>query len=208
MKNEIKNIYKIIPEEKRGSLTQFSILDIFKSILIIGEQNNIGRNALAINLSIGPGAIRTLIKKLQNVGLIDVQKTGISLSPDGIIMYKNFKKKIQFSKEINVGNLSLGTCNYIILIRKTPKILPSSLDLRDSAIRGGSKGAMFIHFQNNKFLIPNGPINCEKDFPDTIWKKFRSELKPSDGDLIIISGADNIHAAEYGALSSVINLFR
>jgi len=208
MKNEIKTIYKIIHEEKHGSLTQFSRLHIFKSILIIGDQNNIGRNALAITLSIGPGAIRTLIKKLQNIGLIHIQKTGISLSSTGILMYKSFKKKIYFSKEMNVGNLSLGTCNHIILIRKIPRIFPSSLDLRDSAIRGGAKGAMFIHFNNNKFLIPQGPMNCEKDFPDDVWKKFRMELKLCDGDLIIISGSDNAHDAEYGALSSVLNLFK
>ena len=198
----ISIINKISEETSTGPSHTFSSSHAYKAIVTIGERSFIGRNALANELSIGPGVIRTLLNRLKERKLILIEQRGIILTTKGEQIYQAFKRRIPSSREIDAGRLSIGKHNHIILLRGVSKPDNLTLEQRDAAVRGGATGAATIFFQDGRFLMPMGSADCESDFPGQIWENLRTEFDLKNGDVMIIAGAETKGQAEYGALSA------
>ena len=77
---------------------------------------------------------------------------------------------------------------------------------RDAGIVVGATGIISLIVKNNKFCIPGGSNNCEKEYPDIIWDELKTKFILSNNDVIIISGSKDIHSAIYGAIAGSLKL--
>jgi len=182
-----------------GPSISFSLVDGVRALLELGA-NEMGRERLAKNLGIGNGAVRTLIKRLERMGLIERGRSGCRLTKEGQSVFSELSARIKIG-ENNGGPLSTDRYTETILIRGGAIAIKIGLEQRDVAIKEGATGATSLIFKSGKFVIPGGSSDCEKDFPDVLWERLRIGLKPLDNDLIIICSGSSKQIASKGAFS-------
>ena len=193
-------IEKAAQETVAGPSLTFSKLHAYKAIVLLGELN-FGRNALSKEIGIGSGAVRTLISKLMKMNLVTVKKSGCQLTKKGESIKEEMLSRIPSSKPIDAGRLSVGKFDHGVIVRGAAERIRSGIEQRDAAIVQGAKGATTIIFKSGKFVLGDS-VDCEKDFPNKVWKSLRA-LQPKDGDVIIVSSSETARKAEYGALAAV-----
>ncbi len=196
-------IEKAAQETLAGPSPTFSKLHAYKAMAVLGERN-LGRNALSKEIGIGSGAVRTLIAKLKKMNLITVEKIGCQLTTKGESTRKEMLLQIPTSKPIDAGRLSVGKFDHAVIVKGAAKRVRAGIEQRDAAIVQGAKGATTIIFKNGKFSLSDS-MDCEKDFPDKVWKALKG-LRPKDGDAIIVSSSETAQKAEYGALAAAWTL--
>jgi predicted transcriptional regulator len=161
----------------------------------------IGRNKLAEKLNVGEGAIRTIISRLKDAGLIVTSKEGCILTDKGLSIWKKFADVFPKRTEVERTSLTNSKYNYGFLVKNKGHKVKSGIDQRDAAIMGGAKRALVIASKNGHLIIESVSNNIAKDFPEAA-KKILKNLKPEDNDVIIIAGADDPLRAKRGAFSA------
>mgnify|MGYP002000556584 FL=1 len=189
-----------------GPSRTFTELQVVRALLILGERKILGRTLLSRLLKTGSGAIRTMISDLEEHGIINIEKSGCSLTLKGLNVYKEIHEKIPKVTKIDAGRLSISNFDAAALVNDVSKLIHHGIEQRDAAIRVGAKGATTLIYENNKFTLPRGSIDCAKDFPSDIWIMLEKLFNPSDGDVIIVSSADNEESAIYGSLAGALTL--
>lgn len=196
----------LVYEAAPGPPISFQLPHLLRALLIIGKEGTIGRKSLSQRLKIGEGVVRTLIGRLRTHQLVSCDKMGCKLTRKGQKVYLELLKKISYPKVIEAGRLSLGKWNVALLVRKTTKDIGHGLKQRDAALLVGASGANTIIYRDGKFVMPAGSSDCAKDYPDPVWGKLESELRPEDGDVIILCGGETHQKAENGALAAAWTL--
>ena len=161
----------------------------------------IGRNKLAKKLDVGDGAVRTIISRLQDSGLIVTSRAGCLLTEKGLSVWKNFVAVFPRREEFGKTALTTSAHSYAFLVKNKGDRVKSGIDQRDAAIMGGARRALVIVFKDGRLMIESISNSLEKDFPeaaDVILK----DLKPEDNDVIIIAGADSPLKAKRGAFAA------
>jgi predicted transcriptional regulator len=161
----------------------------------------IGRNKLAAKLDVGEGAIRTIIKRLKDSGLIVTSKEGCLLTDQGLSVWKNFE--VTFPRRVEFPKTALTTSaySYAFLVKNKGDRVKSGIDQRDAAIMGGARRALVIVFKNNRLTIESISTSLEKDFPEAA-NVILADLEPADNDVVIIAGADSPLKAKRGAFAA------
>ena len=196
---------RTVRETVAGPSATFSKLHAYKAIVLLGERS-LGRNTLFKELGIGPGAVRTLITRLKNMALIEIESSGCKLTEKGRAIRNEIMQHIPSSKRIVAGRLSVGRFDHAVIVRGASERVRSAIEQRDAAILQGARGATTILFKNEKFALPGDSSDCERDFPDKAWSTFRDEFSPRNGDVIVVSSAESSLKAEYGALAAAWTL--
>ena len=201
MPSQLKNFIESLARPKGpGPSTTFSMFHIFCALELMAEKP-IGRNKLAEKLNVGDGAIRTIISRLKNAGLIVTSKEGCSLTDKGSSVWEKFVEV--FPKRIKIEKTPLTTSayNYAFLVKNRGHKVKSGIDQRDAAIIGGARRAVAIVSKRGHLVIESVSNSIEKDFPEAS-NKILKDLKPEDNDAIIIAGADNPLKAKRGAFAA------
>jgi predicted transcriptional regulator len=183
-----------------GPSTTFSMFHIVYALELLAEKP-IGRNKLAEKLNVGEGAIRTIISRLKDAGLIVTSKEGCNLTDKGLNVWKNFVEV--FPKRVEIGKTALTTSkyNYAFLVKNEAHKVKSGIDQRDAAIMGGARRAVVIVSKNGRLKIESVSNSIEDDFPEAA-SEILEKLDPEDNDVIIIAGADNPLKAKRGAFEA------
>lgn len=197
---EFKATGKIGP---RPSFTQSHLLLAF---LTIGASGQIGRQALASEVGLGQGAIRTVLKKLRDGGYTEANASGSRLTKRGKEAYSLLHAKLSPIVSLDGSRLTVGSRQAAVCVRGGARRLKSGIEQRDFAILVGAAGATTYAFKGSKFIIPHGSEDCEKDFPSEAWKTLRKKLLPKDGDAVILCGAPDELVAKLGVLSAAFSL--
>jgi predicted transcriptional regulator len=201
MTSQLKKFIESIARPKGpGPSTTFSMFHIFYALELMAEKP-IGRNKLAEKLNVGEGAIRTIISRFKDAGLIVTSKEGCKLTDKGFSIWEKFVAA--FPKRFEIENTSLTTAkyNYAFLVKNRARKVKSGIDQRDAAIMGGARRAVTIVAKQGHLIIESVSNNIEKDFPEAA-KKILKDLKPEDNDVIMIAGADNPLKAKRGAFAA------
>jgi predicted transcriptional regulator len=201
MNSQFKKFIESLARPKGpGPSTTFSMFHIFYALELMAEKP-IGRTKLAEKLNIGEGAIRTIISRLKDAGLIVTSKEGCNLTDKGLSVWKNLAEV--FPKRIKIEKTPLTTSeyNYAFLVKNRGHKVKSGIDQRDAAIMGGARRAVVIVSKNGHLIIESVSNSIEKDFPEAANKIFKA-LKPEDNDVIIIAGADDPLKAKRGAFAA------
>jgi len=124
-----------------GPSTTFSMFHIFLALELMAEKP-IGRNKLADKLNVGDGAIRTIISRLKDAGLILPSKEGCHLTEKGLKVWKQFKEFFPERAEIGKTELTTAEYNYGFLVKNSGHKVKSGIEQRDAAIMGGARRAI------------------------------------------------------------------
>lgn len=195
-----KFIESLASEKAPGPSTTFSMFHIFFALELMA-QKSIGRNKLAEKLNVGEGAIRTIISRLKEAGLITTAKEGCLLTTKGKEIWKKFEELFPQRTEIEQTELTHSTCNYAFLVKNSGNKIGSGIEQRDAAIMGGAKRAIAIVSRKGRLVIDSVSGNIENEFPNAASKILKN-LKPQDNDVVIIASAETIMKAKRGAFAA------
>ncbi len=195
-----KFIQEIAGKKAPAPSTTFTVFHIFYALELLAEKP-LGRNKLAKKLNVGDGAVRTIISRLRNAGLIETSKEGCSLTKKGLEIWGQFEQVFPKRIEIPKNELIESEFNFAFLVKNSGQKVRSGIDQRDAAIIAGARKAIVIVFKDGHLCIESVSDCIEKDYPkaaDQILK----ELTPEDNDVIIITGADSALRAKRGAFAA------
>jgi predicted transcriptional regulator len=183
-----------------GPSTTFSMFHIFYALELLAEKP-IGRNKLAEKLNVGEGAIRTIVSRLREAGLIVTSKEGCILTDKGLSLWKSFVEV--YPKRVEIGKTALTTSkfNYAFLVKNRAHKVGSGIDQRDAAIMGGARRALVIVCRNGRLMIESVSNSIEEEFPEAAGE-ILEKLGPEDNDVVVIAGADDPLRAMRGAFAA------
>jgi predicted transcriptional regulator len=190
----------------KGPRASFTQAHVLKALLVIGEEGTIGRGKLAHILDVGQGEVRTMIKRLKESGLITIEAEGCSLTPAGMAQFRSIAKVLPWRSPVSGKHLRLGSDNFAIIVRGRSSKVRKGIEQRDAAIKSGASGALTVHYKKGKFTVPYDSEDCESRGPLEPWITIRQTGKARDDDTVIVTGADNLLEAEYGALSAALSI--
>ncbi|WP_297462861.1 DUF4443 domain-containing protein [Thermococcus sp.] len=167
---------------KRGAYPEFTLEDAIAVLFMLKTPT--GRKTISEVLELGEGSVRTLLKKLSALGLIDSTQRGHSLGKRGEELVSRLEEC--FSGVSPVGAVN-GYPAYALTVRKSPEF--KSIELRDEAIRFRARGAMILLVRGGEPVFPEDGRPLKETMPELVQKL--STLKAEEGDLIVITWADN-----------------
>jgi len=205
MPHAFKEILEKITREKApGPSPTFSVFHMLRAIELIGKKA-IGRSKLAKELGVGEGAMRTMIKRLKDAGLVTISKLGCALTSKGLKLWNEYNTVLRRKVEIGKIELTLADYNFAILVKNRGHKVKSGMEQRDAAIMVGAKGATTVMFKGKRLIIPSVSDDVAKNFPEAANQMVRL-LQPEENDVIVVGSADSLAKAEYGALAAAWTL--
>ncbi len=202
----LDELLQISERPVQGPSPSFEQAHLVLAFLTIGEAKVIGRQVLASRSGLGEGAIRTILKKLREEGYAEANASGCYLTPGGRQVYESVLRKLSPMAAVHGSKLTVGTSTIALAVSGRGRAVKRGIEQRDSAIRLGAEGATTFVYRSGKFTIPGGSSDCERDFPSKAWASLRSSLSPSDGDAVVLCGAQDEITARLGALSAALTL--
>jgi len=183
-----------------GRSPSFNEAHVLKALELLGE-GEIGRKQLAVKLSLGEGMTRNLISRLQSQGLLVTSRKGMSLSEEGVSLLNTFNDRM-ISCQFPESEITVDENNYAVLIRDGAKGIRLGLEQRDDALMAGARGATTLRRDEFEVVIPGSEEKIESGIKEFI----ENEMKPNEGDVIIIGSSPDLHKAEIGAKAAALKL--
>jgi predicted transcriptional regulator len=165
---------------KRGAYPEFTVEDAVAVLFLM--KTPVGRKTISELLDLGEGSVRTLLRKLSRRELIESSQRGHVLSDKG----KGLVEGLPFSEVHEVGKVE-GLPAYAIIVKNPPQF--KSIELRDEAIRFFAKGAMILVVRNGEIVFPEDERPLRETMPELAEKL--SLLKPEEGDMVVVTWAEN-----------------
>ncbi len=206
-----KQIQAVLASDYKGPKVSYGEVEILKALIAIGSsKTNLGRARLGQLTGLGQGEVRTLIARLKNCRLISVDAKGCSLTETGRNEFISVSKSLPFSSLVESRPLGLGKYAWSIIVRGGEGKIRNGIEQRDASIRVGAGGALTVVYVSNKFMIPgvekSEDADCEALGPSEPWKTIRSQGKPKNRDVVIVSWADSSSIAENGAFAAALTI--
>jgi len=195
-----QRLEKIAAEKAPGPSPSFSVFHLLRAIELVAEKT-MGRARLADGLNVGEGAVRTILERLKDDGLVAISRDGCALTSEGLRLLKEYRSIFEKKIEIGKNELTLGDYNCAILIKNRGHKIKSGVEQRDASVMVGAKGATTIMFKEGRLKIPSVSDDVAADFPKAASQIVRF-LAPKENDVIIIGSADSLGKAEYGTLAA------
>jgi predicted transcriptional regulator len=195
-----KFIQEIAGKKAPGPSTTFTVFHVFYALELM-SQEPIGRNKLAKKLNVGDGAVRTIISRLREAGLIDTSKEGCNLTKKGLEVWGQFEKVFPKRIEIPKSELNESEYNFAFLVKNSGQKVRSGIDQRDAAIIAGARKALVSVFKDGHLRIESVSDCIEKQYPKAA-NQILQELKPDDNDVVIVAGSDTALKAKRGAFAA------
>ena len=188
-----------------GPQPSFTVFDLVTAIELIAKEGPIGRGRLAEELDLGGGAIRTLIKRLMESGLIDTSKLGCSLTEKGNKIWNEIHETIPQKVRLPENDLTFAVYNVAVLVKGGADRVRDGLEQRDATVAAGAKGATTLIYKDKKLMVPQVSQDLAMDFPEA-FKQITEKMRIEENDVIVIGSADAPKRAEYGALAAAWTL--
>jgi len=195
-----KFMQQIAGKKAPGPSTSFTIFHIFYALELL-SQKPLGRNKLAEKLNVGDGAVRTIISRLVDAGLVETSKEGCNLTKEGLEIWGQFKEIFPKRVEIPKSELTGSEFNFAFLVKDSGQKVGSGIDQRDAAIIAGARKALVIVVRGGHLSIESVSDCIELQYPKAA-NLLIEELKPQNNDVIIIAGADSLLKAKRGAFAA------
>ena len=196
---------EVLSADYRGPRAVFSEVHVLKALVAIGRAGSVGRGRLGSVLDLGQGEVRTLIRRLNEKGLITIKADGCRLTARGEREFQKLAKTIPWSSSVPGKALMMGDECWAVLVKRASGEVRLGIEQRDAAVRAGANGAFTAVFTSGAFRTPGEGRDCEKDGPRALWSAVRT-AGPEEGDVAVVSGAVDARAAEAGALAAALTL--
>jgi len=186
-----------------GPSPSFSLFHVLLALGLMAEKP-VGRNKIAEELNIGEGAVRTMLGRLRESGLVITSKAGCSLAGKGVKLWRECQSVLK-KVEIGENELALGKYSFAALVKDSLHKVRSGVEQRDAAVKSGAKGATTVILKDRRLTIPSVSNDVAVDFPKAA-RQILERLHPQESDVIVIASADNLKQAEYSALAAAWTL--
>ena len=176
---------------------------VLKALQMLKQDTYVSRAAFCRELELGEGSVKTLVSHLRKAGMADSAKSGTHLTEKGRQFFGQFDRMIKNECRIKSCGLFQGRYNYGVILAGCEGAIRTGLEQRDHAIVYGATGCTTIVYKDGRFVFPREESDCLQNDPKT--REFLLEsLLPLDGDVIIVSSADDPLVAEISAKNSVL----
>ena len=203
MRDLIKTLQRVVSRRGSSKVLSFSAPHVFKALQLLYKDPYVSRTSFCKELHMGEGAVKTLILHLKEEGLADSLRSGTFLTKKGQKFVGELFRILPAECNIPKCSVSLGKNNHAILLRNFAKEIKAGIEQRDASILYGATGAITLLYRKNKFVFPNEEVDCLQK--DKIVRSILLEnLKPHDGDVIIVATASEPFVAEISAKSSAL----
>lgn len=201
----IKKILEPLASRPPGPQPSFQSFQLLEALLVIRREGPIGRKRLAEALGLGEGAVRTLIQRLRSGSLVTVVgRDGCALSRKGEELVSELEAALRDVGPIRSRLPWSYPANYAVIVRAAAQRVSRGLDQRDEAIRAGAKALLILTYRDGRLLMP-GVSDLSAERPE-FAQQLVGELRPGEGDVILIAGGDTEHEARRGALAAAQTL--
>ncbi len=191
------SLYKT--EKPGGPIPKFSDYHVWKCLKIIGTSGPVGRKSLSIDLAIGEGSTRTILDRLVEEKLVEINRSGAVLARRGKDILKNSLIEV---REIEDIGITIDVCNTAVRIPNMAHRISFGCEQRDTAIKAGARGATTLFCHEGKIYFPGDkePVDIEID------QCLRKHFRVKDGDVMIIGTAGDYERSEEGAVTAALEL--
>jgi DNA-binding MarR family transcriptional regulator len=183
-----------------GPSTTFTIFHLFYALELLSKEP-LGRNKLAEKLKVGDGAVRTIISRLKEAGLIETSKTGCGLTDKGHAVWQQFEEVFPKQIDLAPSELNPSDCNHAFLIRNCGEKVGTGINQRDAAIIAGARKALVMVYRNRHLCIESISDSLEKQFPKAA-AQILEQMKPQENDAIVVATAETPLKAKRGAFAA------
>ncbi len=167
---------------KRGAYPEFTLEDAVAVLFML--RNPTGRKAISEVLELGEGSVRTLLKKLGSLEVIESTQRGHSLNEKGRKLVERMESCFSGAKP--TGKID-GYPAYALVLRNPPEF--KSIELRDEAIRFHARGAMILIVRDGKPVFPEDERPLDETMPELAERL--GVLNPGEGDMVIVTWAES-----------------
>ncbi len=195
-----KFMQQIAGKKAPGPSTTFTIFHVFYALELLAKKP-LGRNKLAEKLSVGDGAVRTIISRLREADLIETSKAGCNLTKKGSEICLQFKEIFPKQIDLAKSDLNQSDYNHTFLVKNCGEKVESGIDQRDAAIIAGARKALVIVYKKGHLCIESVSDNVEKQYPKFASQIFE-QMRPQENDVIIVAGAESALKAKRGAFAA------
>jgi hypothetical protein len=181
---------------------RFGDTNVYWALHLLSDGKRIGRKALADLVGVGEGSMRRILDTLKEWEMISVKQTGITITKTGTGFLNELPVRVL---DLNVGDVVLGKYQQAIKVSGVSSKIENGMQQRDAGIRAGASGCTTIVIRSGRLMMPPD-WDLEKERPDVAARiKKNASLGPDD--VIIVGGADDLHAAVNAALAAAFELF-
>jgi predicted transcriptional regulator len=188
-----------------GPSTTFTPFHIYSALELLSMEP-LGRNKLADRLNVGDGAVRTIIGRLKDTGLISNTKEGCMLTAKGQEVWCQFEQVFPKRAEIPKTELTTSEFNYAFMVKNAGNKIKTGIDQRDAAIIAGARRAIVLVTIQGCLHVASVDKCIEQEYPDAASQILKKVAPQSNNDVIIIAGAETAFKAKIGAFAAAWSL--
>jgi len=181
---------------------RFGDTNVYWALHLLSDGKRIGRKALADLVGVGEGSMRRILDTLKEWEMISVKQTGITITKTGLGFLNELPVRVL---DLNVGDVVLGRFQQAVKVAGVSPKIENGMQQRDAGIRAGAAGCTTIVIRNGTLMMPPD-WDLDKERPE-LAGKIRRSVGLGPDDVIIVGGADNVHAAVNAALAAAFELF-
>lgn len=199
--NALEIVHQIVERIAPGRPPAYTEAHVLKALELLGGGLGIGRQQLSRELRLGEGTVRTLARRMRGSGLIEATRSGMTLTSRGRDVLVELGGLI-LTREFPETPITVGSANFAVLVRGVAGDVRMGIEQRDAAMMAGARGATTLIYDGERLRMPGMDLRLNSSTVDFIHEN----LKPEEGDVIIIGSADDLFDAEIGAKSAAMNL--
>jgi len=193
---------KIIDAPQYGPMFRFGDANVYWALHLLSDGKRIGRKVLANLVGVGEGSMRRILDTLKEWEMITVKQTGITITKTGSGFLSELPLRVL---DLNVGDIVLGKYQQAVKVYGVSSKIENGMQQRDAGIKMGASGCTTIVFRNGTLMMPPD-WDLDKERP-ALAEKIRKSVGLGADDVIIVGGADDMHAAVNAALAAAFELF-
>lgn len=202
----VRKIQALAEIPSAGPPAGFTYAHVCCALLLIGDEEAVGRIQLSKKLGLGEGMVRTIIRHLSNAGIIKSTREGCTLTPKGLSLYRRLRNRFSNAFTIDAKQLSLDSASTAVLVKGVAGRVRQGIEQRDAAVRTGAAGACTLLMKNERFVMPMGSDEWKLNDDDTIVKELKDMFHPKENDVIIIASAREKRLVNYAAIAAGLTL--
>jgi hypothetical protein len=204
--NALEILARVAAKIAPGRLPSFAEAHVVMALEDISSVGTVGRLKLSKDLQMGEGEARTLVRHLSKEGLVEISKSGISMSVAGRKLLSSLRTILSEQVEIPSSPLTVGRFNVAVQVKGMRNCIRYGLEQRDAAITAGAKGATTLVFTKNGLALP-GTGEALTETGSSIIAVL-SKLNLTEGDVIIVGSADEMFKAVLGVKTAALELLK
>jgi predicted transcriptional regulator len=202
----LQTVARVAAKIAPGRLPSFAEAHVIEALENISRLGTVGRLRLSKDLDLGEGETRTLVRHLTNEGLIQVSRSGISLSAAGRKLISSLRAVLSEQVAIPSTPLTVGGFNFAVRVAGMKNSVKYGVEQRDAALKAGAKGATTLVFTKNRLTMPGTGEDVSKS--DSYIIAALSKLTLKEGDVVIIGSANEKIKAQLGAKTAALDLLK